>query len=210
MPNKFMIAKPKMKWTRLKRIIFGISPTLAELLDLKFEIKTEDRRFLENQIFDSINKKFGQSATILFVGLDRYNWHYPRMLKGKFYSIDLNPRNKRYGRKNLHTIGSATQLSLYYPSEKFDVVICNGLIGYGVDDLRIFDEMLKECSAVLKTGGSLIIGYNNTPEFLNFDLNSAINLQRFSPTIPDIVNVNSSTHEIETPHRHTFFFLKKK
>ena len=64
MPNKFMIAKPKMKWTRLKRIIFGISPTLAELLDLKFEIKTEDRRFLENQIFDSINKKFGQSAEV--------------------------------------------------------------------------------------------------------------------------------------------------
>jgi len=103
-------AKPRFKWSRLKRIIFGISPTLAELLNLRFELKTEDRRFLENQIFGSINKKLGNSANILFVGLDRYNWHYPRMLKGKFYSIDLNPRNKRYGVKDLHTIGSATQL----------------------------------------------------------------------------------------------------
>ena len=136
MAKKSNTAKPRPKWSRLKRIIFGISPTLAELCDIKFEIKTEDRQFLENQIFDSINKKFGHAGSILFVGIDRYNWHYPRMLKGKFYSIDLNPRNKRYGVKDLHKIGSVTQLSLYYPRETFDVVICNGLIGYGVDDLR--------------------------------------------------------------------------
>lgn len=68
----------------VKRILFGVSPWLAARLGIKFQMTTADRYFLEGELFAHINAQFGPNGNILFIGIDRYNWHYPRLLKGNF------------------------------------------------------------------------------------------------------------------------------
>ena len=194
----------------IKRLLFSTSPWLAARLGIKFEMSTADRHFLEDQLFSYINEQCGHEGNILFIGIDRYNWHYPRLIQGKFHSIDLNPRNKRYGNGKTHTTGSATELTRYYPNNRFDVVIANGLIGFGIDTLEDFGATLYGCHAILKTQGLLIIGYNDTPERLSFDPKSARHMQLFSKTIPTIPSVEHACYRVETESNHTFLFLEKR
>jgi|TARA_R100001143_G_C3359115_1_gene134452 hypothetical protein len=194
----------------IKHMLFGLSPSLAARLDIKFEIKTADRLFLEGELFTYLNEQYGPNADILFIGIDRYNWHYPRLLMGNFHSIDLNPRNKRYGIQKTHTTGSATELTRYYPNSRFDIVIANGLVGYGIDTVDAFDAVLRGCHALLRTQGMLIIGYNDTPDLLSFDPSSAPCMQHFKMTIPAIPGVDNAYHRTETKTNHTFIFLQKR
>jgi len=209
MPIESIASKKRRKWSRLKRTIFSLSPQLAELFQIKFEINSPDRHFLEREVFTYINEKFGSNFSVMFVGMDRYNWHYPRLLRGRFFSIDLDPKKRRYGHKNHHTTGSVTQLSLFHQRDKFDVVICNGLIGYGVNDLKTFDDMLRECNLTLKKDGLFFVGFNNTPKFLSFDIEKATNWRQYKTFIPNIPGVTSHVHTVETSHCHTFLFYKK-
>lgn len=55
----------------------------------------------------------------------------------------------------------------------------------------------------------LIVGYNDTPERLSFDPESAQCMQLFSKTIPAIPGVKDACHRIETQSNHTFVFLEK-
>jgi len=193
----------------VKRLLFGASPWVAARLGIKFEITTADRRFLESELFAYINEQCGPKGNILFIGIDRYNWHYPRLLRAKFHSIDLNPRNARYGSRKTHTTGSATELTRYYPNNRFDVVIANGLIGYGLETLDAFDSLLRGCHATLRPQGMLIVGYNDTPERLSFDPESAQSMTLFSKKVPKIPGVEDACHRVETESNHTFVFLEK-
>ena len=83
---------------KLHRLIFKISPRWAEALDLAFPIESADRHFLEREIFAYINKRYGgtpEKAKLLFIGLDKHNWHYHRLLNVDFHTIDIAPKNAK-------------------------------------------------------------------------------------------------------------------
>ena len=55
-------------------------------------------------------------------------------------------------------------MSGFYGDESFDVVVANGVIGWGLNEQAGFEQMMAQCHRVLKPGGLLILGYNDTPE----------------------------------------------
>lgn len=197
---------------KLRRLLFKVSPRLAEALGVSFPYRSEDRRFLENEVFRFLNARHSdtsKSSKLLFIGLDKHNWHYPRLLDLEFHTIDLDPRNARYARKGLHTVGTATQLGEYYKPASFDVVIANGMVGFGINSLDAFDAMIHGVARVLKPGGLLVLGYSKLPDRVHFELDQASALKPFRAERPDIPMMSGPQHLIPNEFQHVYWFMSK-
>ena len=188
------------KFKKIKRYI----QEFLVIFGFRFPKKTEDRYFLEKFIFDYLNSR----RKLLFIGVDIYTKHYYDQLYFDVYTIDINPKKKRYGNKSKHITDSAERLSKIYKS-KFDVVIANGLIGFGVNKLSQFKKVLNEIYSILNENGILILGFNDTSELLFFDMPKNNFYDKFSEFIPNNEMLNKSRMMVDNINKHTFIFLKK-
>lgn len=200
----------RMKYV-FKRGIFRASPELAASLGIDFRLRAPSRAFMEQEIFGYLNRRFdGVPAQCLFIGLDRHNWHYNRLLSLDFHSIDLNPRNAVYGQSGKHVVGSATELSAYYAPASFDVVIANGLIGFGLNTEEAFNQLMQQCRRVLTDDGLLVLGYNDRPDLLKFHLEQAEGFGMFETIEPDIAVMTGARHMVIDEFRHSYVFLRPR
>ncbi len=194
--------------TKLKLLLFKLSPHLALTLGVEFPLKSENRLFLENQIFALLNARFKQQsarARCLFLGTDKRSWHYPKCLDAELYTMDIEPKKAIYGNRGHHTIGSAGELLQYYAPRSFDAVIANGLIGFGMNQLQDCEALLGSAHAVLKDDGLLVLGYNDGAEFVNFKVRDSKNYKLFEEYVPNDQTLNRCQYEFGD---HTFVFLK--
>jgi hypothetical protein len=194
--------------TKLKLLVFKLSPHLALSLDLEFPLKSENRLFLENQIFDLLNTRFKQQAErarCLFLGTDKRSWHYPKCLDAELFTLDIEPKKAIYGNRGHHTIGSASTLLQYYAPRSFDAIIANGLIGFGMNQLADCEALLAGTHALLKENGLLVLGYNDGAEFVNFKVRDSKNYKLFEEFVPNHQTLNRCQYEFGD---HTFVFLK--
>ena len=150
---------------KFRRIINRYIQEFLIIFGFRFPKKTADRFFLENFIFNYLNS----NRKLLFIGVEIYTMHYYENLLYDVYTIDINPNKKRYGKKGKHVVGSAEKLSKIYKS-KFDIVIANGLIGFGVNKKSQFKKILDEIYLILNKNGILILGFNYDPKLLHFDM----------------------------------------
>ncbi|WLW64082.1 methyltransferase domain-containing protein [Achromobacter aegrifaciens] len=199
----------------LKRAVFRASPALARTLGLDFRLRVPSRMFMEQEVFKYVNQQFQRATTApaarcLFIGLDKHNWHYDRLLDLDFYSIDLNPRNAAYGPPGRHVVGSATELSSYYPPNSFDVVFANGLIGFGLDTEEAFNQLMFESHRVLASDGMLVLGYNDKPNRLSFKVEQAAGFEAFKTFEPGITGMTGARHIVEDGFRHCYVFLRPR
>lgn len=198
--------------SKAKRLLFRFSPALAERCRVEFRLEVPNRAFLETEIFGFLTRHLAAGSTsgrCLFVGLDRYNWHYHRALGPGFHSIDIKPENAVYGQPGRHVVGCATQLARHYAPGSFDVVVANGLIGYGLDREGDFDRMMRACHAILAPGGVLVLGYNDRPGHLPFRVERVAGYRLLEEFTPPIDGVTEPRHRIDDGSRHTFVFLRK-
>ena len=194
--------------TKLKLLLFKLSPHLALALGIEFPLKSENRLFLENQIFDLLNSRFKQqtaAARCLFLGTDKRSWHYPKCLNAELHTMDIEPKKAIYGNRGHHTIGSAGELLQYYSPHSFDAIIANGLIGFGMNQLQDCEALLAGAHAVLKADGLLVLGYNDGAEFVNFKVRDSKNYKLFEECVPNHQTLNRCQYEFGD---HTFVFLK--
>jgi len=194
--------------TKLKLLLFKLSPHLALTLGVEFPLKSENRLFLENQIFALLNARFKQQsarARCLFLGTDKRSWHYPKCLDAELYTMDIDPKKAIYGNRGHHTIGSAGELLQHYAPRSFDAVIANGLIGFGMNQLQDCEALLGSAHAVLKADGLLVLGYNDGAEFVNFKVRDSKNYKLFEEYVPNDQTLNRCQYEFGD---HTFVFLK--
>lgn len=200
----------KLKYV-LKRALFRLSPGLAAHCNIDFRLHAPNRAFLENEIFTYVNRLAAESDAgldFLFVGLDKHNWHYPRLLSVDFHSLDLKKKNAVYGRRGRHKVGNAMQMAELYAENAFDVVVANGLIGFGVDTQADFHRLIAQCHWVLKPGGLLVLGYNDRLERAPFPVDVDGN-GGFDEFVPDIVGVRGARHHMDDEHRHVYVFSRK-
>jgi hypothetical protein len=194
--------------TKLKSLLFKLSPHLAITLGVEFPLKSENRLFLENQIFDLLNARFKhqpERARCLFLGTDKRSWHYPKRLDAELFTLDIEPKKAIYGNRGLHTVGSAGTLLQYYAPHSFDAIIANGLIGFGMNQLEDCEALLAGSHAVLKESGLLVLGYNDGAEFVNFKVRDSKNYKLFEEFVPNHQTLDRYQYEFGD---HTFVFLK--
>lgn len=194
-----------------KRALFKLSPRIAERLNIDFRLRAPNRVFLEESVFGYLNELAAESdhdIKTLFVGIDKHNWHYPRLLLCQFHSLDIESRKAVYGQPDRHWTGSATRMADHYGPNVFDVVVANGLLGFGINSAPDFRRLITQCERVLKPGGLLVLGYNDRPDRAPFPVLPVVS-EFFELFVPPIAGVDHHVHRVDDAFQHVFVFLRK-
>jgi len=102
-------------------------------------------------------------GNILFVGCRGYTRDYYRVLEsrgGKVWTIDIDPKVARFGRTGRHRTGDVSQVDTIFADVRFDAVICNGVLGYGVDSVPLQQATLKALARIMAPRAPLLLGWN--------------------------------------------------
>ena len=123
-------------------------------------LRTDDRFLLELTILPSFARR-GEIRRTLFCGCAAYTQHYEDLFAGgEYWTIDPVVRRQRYGSAH-HIVGKLEQLSQHDTDGPFDLIVCNGVLGWGINTPKEADEALSACHRALRPGGYLLLGWND-------------------------------------------------
>jgi hypothetical protein len=126
-----------------------------------------DRVYFRKTILPALAE--AQPRRILFVGVRGYTRSYAKAFRGRaveFWTSDIDPAAARYGAPNRHVTEDLRDLHAAFPPEFFDVIIVNGVLGWGVDTPEDIHRALVATEAVLAPRGLMLLGCNSdrTPD----------------------------------------------
>lgn len=168
---------------------------------------TPDRRLLENCILPHYAAACRPQA-VLFVGTRWYTQWYEDIFDGHLYrTIDIDRRAARFGSRQGHVVGCATRTATHFPPASFDVVVVNGVFGWGLDQRPQVEAAVRGFFAVLKDGGELVIGWNDVVGRRPLPFADIIVAHGFVPVPFEPLG----RHLIEVPggNRHRYQFFRK-
>jgi hypothetical protein len=171
--------------------------------------RSPDRAILLQEVFPALGRTTALSANtkVLWIGCRRYTEKYYPLIErqgAECWSIDIEPDMQRWGRPGRHITGDMLELRRLFPTDFFDVVLCNGILGWGVDtpadQLKAFEAM----ATVMKPGGWLLVGWNT--DRVSDPLKSGLADQWFEhvplPRFKARYVVGGCTHVYDTYRRH--------
>lgn len=148
-----------------------------------------------------------QYSKILFVGCAWYTRGYRTIFRDKDYqTLEIDPRESRYGAKT-HIVDSLENIHKHYDEGALDLILCNGVFGWGLDDRAAVEIAFGGCFRCLRSGGVLVHGWNDTPERCPFPLEECQSLQQFQPFVfPPLA---TAEYRLAGSSRHTYSFFVK-
>jgi hypothetical protein len=175
-------------------------------LGVDFYLHFDDRRVLETTILPYFQHR-SDIGSVLFLGCAWYTRGYRKYFRGKTYwTMDIDPEQRKFG-SPLHVVDSVTTIADHFQPGQFDLIVCNGLVGYGLNDLSEFDQAVLGCFTCLRDGGIFMLGWDDNEERRPFPLESSRSLALFNRyRVPPL-----DTHHYLTANlgRHTFDFYEK-
>jgi SAM-dependent methyltransferase len=169
----------------IKRTLPGLRPLVRMARNVRYQVRfavehKPDRHVLTDVIFPAFVQSPG-ARRILFVGCDWYTRNYDKRLPGiELWTVDVDPRKARFGGTR-HIVGSLTDIEVHIGADSLDAVICNGVVGYGLDDPSDCDRAFRACFSCLRPGGVLIVGWNDDGFHNRFPLEGLSSIQAFVP-----------------------------
>lgn len=202
-----MVAQPRRL---LEPLAWGARSLLrhtALLLGAPRAFRPADRRLLEDAI---LRRYAGRAAPqcVLFVGTRRYTRSYERLLAGhRYLSLDVDPRAARHGSSQGHVTACASRAGDCFEPASFDLIVCNGVFGWGLDERDAVEAALRGFHLLLREGGDLVLGWNDMPRHRPFalgDLQALGTYERFAfePGGPPVLLAPGA-------NRHRFEFFRK-
>ncbi|CAN5225308.1 hypothetical protein BH09PSE2_BH09PSE2_03870 [soil metagenome] len=183
---------------RLTRFVLGAKGE-AEMRERRTSRRTRgspDRVILTTEILPIFAKRGGR---ILWVGCRRYTDDYPALLEAhgaECWTTDIDPEAAPFGRPGRHRTGDLTQIDAFFSGQRFDTILCNGVIGHGVDAPEAQRGAMQAMAALMNSGGLLLVGWN-TDKMTAADLAAAAS-GLFTPTalpaVPAHREVPGTTH----------------
>lgn len=119
-----------------------------------------DRRLLAEAYIPAFAAAGGR---ILWVGCRAYTATDYAALEtngAQVWTTDIDPRAGRWGRADRHRTGDLCEIDIVFPDMVFDAIICNGVLGYGVDTVEQQGRALAAMAAILRPDGRLLLGWN--------------------------------------------------
>lgn len=74
--------------------------------------------------------------------------------------MDLDPAAARWGHGEFHRTGDVCDLVSLFGDVRFDVVLANGILGFGIDSPEATDRMMQSVADSMQPGGHLMIGWD--------------------------------------------------
>ncbi|MGH6609960.1 MAG: methyltransferase domain-containing protein [Burkholderiaceae bacterium] len=182
----------------------GVLRSLASLISP--QRLTEDRRVLEQIILPAYARR-SDMQRVLFVGCAAYTKQYGQLFADReYWTIDPVEHRRRYG-SSRHIVDRLENLGDHVSPDYFDVVICNGVLGWGLNALNDVDAAFGACHRHLRNAGELVLGWNDVAPHNRVAPSDVPSLKNFAPLMFE--PLNTSKLELDVPHRHIFeFYLK--
>jgi hypothetical protein len=168
---------------------------------------SDDRTMLENQILPWYQISAAHQE-ILFVGTEWFTHGYVRMFSHKSLStLDIDPAKARFG-ADRHMVGSVSELDRHVAEGRLDLVLINGVLGWGLDTLDEAERAIAGCDRCLRPGGHLVIGWNDLAAHRLFRLDEISSLGRFQPFV--FPPLGASEVRVANEWRHVFSFYERR
>lgn len=119
-----------------------------------------DRKLMAEAYIPALAAEGGQ---ILWVGSRAYTAEdYPVLEAqgGVVWTTDIDPGAARWGVQGRHRTGDICEADVFFSDQTFDAIVCNGVLGFGVDAPDQQRRALQALSRILKPGGRLLLGWN--------------------------------------------------
>ena len=175
-------------------------------LGIDFYLKMDDRRVLETIILPYF-RGHADYRRVLFIGSAWYTRGYRKYFApASYWTLDLDPVARRYGARQ-HITDSMGNLSRHFADGSLDLIICNGVYGYGLDRLDDFDHAVDACHTALRENGLFILGWDDKASRKPFPLERSAALRRFrrEPFLP----LGTDHYVTANVGRHTFDFFTR-
>jgi SAM-dependent methyltransferase len=195
-----MLRDPNFAQSVVRKHLYFGRPKALPLL-------TTDRLVLQHQVFPYYQSS-ASIRDVLFVGCDADTARYERdyFSKVRFVTIEPNPDNRCFGAIH-HVESTLEELGRHFSTESFDLIVCNGVFGWGLDDFEKCEMAIEQCHACLRPNGHLVLGWNDVPRRTPFPLETLTSLAKFRKF--DFPPLGSWRFLTDTVYRHTFdFYLK--
>lgn len=189
------------------KITYASNAVKALLGKASFQ-QTDDRRVLENIIFPYFLQQ-SRFRNVLFIGCEWYTKGYNHWFeshKKNLWTLEVKPWKRVFGAKQ-HIIGSMQDMSHHFTRDSIDLIICNGVFGWGLNDKPDVEAAFQACFYCIRPGGVLIIGWNDVEKYRPFNLEDCKSLVNFEAL--NFPPLQHSTYLTDTPLRHTFNFYVK-
>jgi SAM-dependent methyltransferase len=203
-------APPESKWKMLAP--FFSEPgfarrVLRKRLRRAMPLDTTDRDFLERVIFEHYRSD-RDIKTVLFVGCDSYTAHYQRRYfpAVNYWTLDPEAAQRRFGAVQ-HVVAPLEELARHFPPDYFDLIVCNGVYGWGLDRAEQCEAAFSQCHTCLRSDGFLLLGWDDVPRRTPVPLESIESLSRFRKY--PLPALGGWRHVTPTPYRHTFDSYRK-
>lgn len=172
---------------------------------LGFRLQTEDRELLENTILPFFTTR---AKTVLFIGCEWYTKNYCQYFaKSDYWTLEADPAKKVYGSQQ-HIADYAQNMASHFQSDFFDLILCNGVLGWGLNTPEDVERACAGFATCLKPKGILMIGWNDHPQHRpNPPITEIKSLKLLSPYIFPLLN--SSAHRCQRSLNHVFNFYQK-
>ena len=182
-------------------------PWLIDTFSLEPEqIISHDRVILEQVILPSLAST-RTIEKILFVGCAAYTQQYEKIFRDKeYWTIDPKRVKRKYGSKR-HIVDSITQIKTYIPENYFDVIIMNGVIGFGLNHIVDIEQAMNACYSILASQGILLVGWNDTARRTPTDMWAIPALGKFRQYY--FAPLQTCHYRTEGSERHTLSFYQK-
>jgi SAM-dependent methyltransferase len=198
-----VIAKLRRKpWSETRRVIWG---RLRLLVGLPAPMRTPDRRILEDTIIPFYVTRGVER--VLFVGTDWFTKHYDRYFAASdYWTIEIEPSRRKFGAAQ-HVTDSLERLDQHFQKSYFDLILCNGVYGWGLDERASCERAFEQCFHCLREHGVLVLGWNDVPEHHPVPLETVQSLSRLARLRDS--PFGTWRYAAQTPLRHTYDFYTK-
>ncbi|MBC8119453.1 MAG: methyltransferase domain-containing protein [Burkholderiaceae bacterium] len=167
---------------------------------------TEDRRVLEQVILPAFAQR-PAGQRVLFVGCAAYTKAYAGLFTAHdYWTIDPVARRRRYGAQR-HIVDYLQSLDSHFADSYFDIIICNGVLGWGLNEAEQAEAAFAACYRHLREEGDLLLGWNDVAPRNRVPPNQVHALQRYEPCT--FAPLQTSMLRVPGPNRHVFSFYRK-
>jgi SAM-dependent methyltransferase len=154
-PTETSLSLRSLVWTLFPRQIltFYADKTILRL---------PDRVYMTEAIIPRILAR--RPKSLLNLGVHYYTDRTQRTLAAAgidVFTADPDGRKTRWGSEGKHRVCKADEIGANFPGVTFDVVILNGVLGYGLNTQAEFERTLRAIAEKLRSGGLLVIGWDD-------------------------------------------------
>jgi hypothetical protein len=195
----------------LQGLVAHLVQTASSLIDTfslePQELTSHDRTILTDVILPYFSRHHVYQR-ILFVGCSAYTQGYKVLFHGKeYWTIDPKLVKRKYGSEH-HIVDSVTNVGRYVVKNYFDIIIMNGVIGFGLNGVCDIERAIDACYDALASGGILLVGWNDTAQRTPIDIRQMRTLIKFREFYFE--PLQACHYRAQGSHRHTYSFYRRE